>query len=177
MVLSTREKNLATVTAVLVVVAVLITGTYKLLSWAEDSGAQSLAFGVDGLGELLDTLGDIDALKAGNHGIKKQLGNEKMSCIDESQVAELLKAIEQTGKKLNIKVTNFNPTTRPKSKPLPSLEVQISFDCEFNQLVQFLEQIETGEIAVFVRDLRTGTKNPGQPSLKVSMTVVTYLLT
>ena len=177
MALSAREKNLALVTAVVVVGVVLITGARSLLSWAEGSGAQSLAFGVEGLGELLDTLGEIDALQTGNCEIKKRLGNEEMTCIDSSQVAELLKTIEQIGKKVGIKITNFNPTTRPKSKPLPSLEVQITFECQFNQLVQFLDQIEKAKIAVFVRDLQAGAKDPNQPKLKGGMTLVTYLIT
>ncbi len=176
MAFSERERKLALITALVLVVVVGITGIRQLLSWAGGSGAETLAFETEGLGELLDTLEDIDGLKAENQRLKKRLGNESMICIEDGEISELLKNIEQVGKQSGVKINNFNPTVRPKGKPMPSVEVQIGFECQFNQLVQFLAQIEKSQIASYVRDMRAGLKNPGQPQLNVTMTIATYLV-
>jgi Tfp pilus assembly protein PilO len=174
---SERERKLAGATASLVIVVVLVTGIRGVLSWAGGSGARDLALGAEGLGDLVNTLQDIDALRARNVDLKKRLGNEGMTCIDNTKVSDLLKSIEQTGRRAGLRITIFDPTARPKSKPLPSLEVKVTFECVFNQLVQFLAELEKPEISIFVRDMRTGLKNEGQPQLSVTMTLVTYLVT
>ena len=176
MAFSERERRLALIAGLVFAVVVGISGARRLLTWAGGSGAESLAFGTEGLGELLDTLEDIDNLRSQNERVKKQLGNESMICIDESEISGLLKSIEEVGKRSGVKINNFNPTVRPKGKPMPSVEVKIGFECQFNQLVQFLANIEKPEIALFVRELRAGQKNPGQPQLNVTMTIVTYLV-
>lgn len=177
MALSERESKMAVMTALVLIVVVLLTGVRGLLSWAGGSGAHSLALGTEGLGDLLDTLEDIDALRAKNQKMKERLGNEEMACLDISKDSELLRSIEQTGKRAGLKINIFDPTHKPKSRPLPSLEVKVTFECTFNQLVQFLAQLEKPEMAVFVRDMRAGLKNAGQPQLNVTMTLVTYLVT
>jgi hypothetical protein len=175
MALSPRERTLATVTALVVVVVALITGVRGLLSWAEGSGAHDLAFGTEGLGELLATLDRIDTLEKTNQEIKKSLGNERMNCIDVGKTAELLRIISEAGGRCGMRVTNFNPTPRQKSKPLPSLEVQIAFECQYEQLVRFVDQLDRIEIPVFIQALRVNCKQPGQPQLAGTMTIVTYV--
>jgi hypothetical protein len=176
MALSDRERKLATMTVTVVVVVVLVTGIHGLLSWAGGSGARSLAVGTEGLGDLLGTLENIDALRTKNQDLKKQLGNEEIICIDNGKVSELLRSIETSGRQSGLRINIFDPTERPKSRPMPSLEVKVTFDCRFNQLVQFLAQLERPEIAVFVRDMRAGRKDAGQSNLSVTMTLVTYLV-
>ena len=177
MALAEREKKLAIMTASLLIVVVLVTGFRGLLSWAGGSGAHSLALGAEGLGGLINTLEDIDALRAENREIKRKLGNEEMACIDSSEVSELLKTIESTGRRAGLKINIFDPTHKPKSTPLPSLEVKITFESRFDQLIQFLAQLEKPEMAIFVRDMRAGPKQAGQERLNVTMTLVTYLAT
>ncbi|HPO09041.1 MAG TPA: hypothetical protein PLZ55_10265, partial [bacterium] len=140
MALSSREKTLATATALVLVVVVLITGIRGLLSWAEGSGAHDLALGTEGLGDLLATLDTIDTLEKTNQEIKKSLGNENSKCIGTGQVVEILNILGEAGGRCGVKITTFNPTTREKSKPLPSLELQIAFECQYEQLVRFVDQ-------------------------------------
>lgn len=172
---SEREKRLAVVTALLVVIVVGMTGVRALISWAGGSGAHSLALGAEGLGDLISTLEEIDSLRARNEQLKRRLGNGNMVCIDYSKVSELLKNVENTARRSGLKISTLDPTHRPKSKPIPSVEVKVTFECVFKQLVRFLAQLEKPDFAIFVRDLRVSQKNEGQPQLTVQMTLVTYL--
>ncbi len=172
--LSEREQRLAKITAIAAAIGILFMGWGVFFNQADDSAlSENTAVHFS---ELFAQMKDIDTQKVRNNIMRKKLGNKEGNFASENEIIQLIAEIEQVAGRCGVKIKNWDPNTNKRAKPLPRLDIRVSLECQFEQLVKFLDSIRNAKYICQPTSLRSKLKDPQKPDLDVTMTLTTYLL-
>jgi Tfp pilus assembly protein PilO len=172
MALSEREQRLLYITLIVVVIGGIAIG-WGMLKKGTDSVSSETVTRLDTLFEEMDS---VEAQKQRNLLLKNKLGNPHGRFITKTEITPLLAEIEEIAQRSGgVKIKGFNPDLNNKPQPLPKLEVDLNLECRFESLIQFLDNVKTGEYILLPYSLRTSLKDKNRPDLDVHMTLITYV--
>lgn len=172
MAMTAREKNLALITAVVAVIGL----AYIALNLA---GGDDIDMSDETTGRfetLFDQMAALDSQKQTNQLLRKRLGGLEGRFITETEVGDLYAAIEKVAGQSGVQVNNYSSLVNRRAKPMPALEANLSIECQFMQLIQFIDNLKNADIAMTPTNLRASLKDPNQPNLQVQLTLSTYLM-
>ncbi|MBI1390851.1 MAG: type 4a pilus biogenesis protein PilO [bacterium] len=173
MAMSEREKKLALATAVVMVVGLSYIGL-KVMSSGDSVEVSAATAGR--FQTLFDQMEDVENQKDKNQTLRKSIGNLQGKFISEKDISELYAEIEQLAGRSGVQVKNISNVTNRRAKPMPRLEANLSMECQFQQLIQFLDNLKTSKLMLQPLDVRAQLKDPNQPNLQIQLTLVTYLM-
>lgn len=169
--LSSREQKLVIATVVVAIVGGLYIGGAMLFS--SDSSTEVSDATASRFQDVLEKIDNIDQQKSTNSNLKKRLGNTNATFPSgEEIINELYQIAGQSG--VQLKGTSQNTNT--KAKPFPSVDIRITLECQYPQLIQFFAKLKSAGILLQPSSMKIQLKDPNQPNLDVQMTVTTYLL-
>jgi Tfp pilus assembly protein PilO len=172
--LSEREKRLAMITLPVAIVGILLMG-WKVMFSQSDQARISQAT-AERFEELFVKIKNVEAQKSQNRQLRKKLGIEKGEFVSENDVLKMVAEIEQVAGQSGVQIKNWDPNVNKRAKPLAQLDIKITMECQFTQLVSFFTNLRKSKYACQPMELRARLKDPQQPNLEVSMTLTTYLL-
>ncbi len=172
--LSSREQKLFIATAAAAIIGGLYIGGSLLLS--SGPGTEVSEATASRFEDVLQKIDSIDQQKTNNGNLKKRLGNESGKFVDENGVSKITSQLYQTAGQSGVQLKVVSPNINQRAKPYPSVDVRMSFECQFNQLIQFLTHLKKADIILQPQSMKMQLQDPNQPKLDVQMTVTTYLL-
>lgn len=171
--LSPREQRLFVITLVIVGFGLLYIG-YNLFSNIEDADLSASTQGR--FVELFEKIHTVDDQKRRNANLRERLGNTQGEFISETQVGKLFVEIERLAGRHNVNVQNITTRINQRATPMPSLEVDLTMQCQFEQLIAFLDSLRSAQVVVQPASLRTSLSDPNQPNLQVQLKLKTFLI-
>lgn len=172
--LSSREQKLVVATAVVAVVCGLYIGIQTLLS--TDTGTEISDAAASQFHDVLEKIDNIDKQKSVNFNLKKRLGNGKGFFVTDKETSRVVSEIEKVAGQSGVQLKGQSPTTNKRAKPFPSVDVRMSMECEFPQLITFFSNLKKAEIVLQPSSLKVQLKDPNQNKLEVQLTVTSYFL-
>lgn len=172
--LSEREKRLAMIALPIALIGILLVVWSFVFNQADDTAVSQAT--AERFEDLFVKIKNVETQKSQNLILRKKLGNEKGEFITEKDVLKMVAEIEQTAGNSGVQIKNWDPNVNKRSKPLAQLDIKVSLECQFTQLIAFLNAIRNAKYVCQPTALRTKLKDPNQPNLEVSMTLTTYLL-
>lgn len=171
--LSEREKRLALITGIVALVGLsyIVYGLLQNAEVEEVSAATAERFD-----DLFETLNTIDQQKAENANLRDRFGNQQGEFLRENEQAKLFAEIERISGQSGIQLKNISTRTDNRTKPMPTLEIEMAFECQFQQLLNFFRQVRTAQVLLQPQGLRVSLINPNQPNLTVQLNLITYIL-
>ena len=157
MALSERDKRLMYIWAGIVGVFILYMGWRYFFSPA-DEGSISKTTAIQ-LESLFQKINSVEDQKSKNAVLRKKLGNEQGSFIISTEKNKLLTELEQVGGQSGVQIKGYSPIENNRSKPLPSVEVKINFECQFDQLINFLTNIQKAKYIVQITAIKVSLKD------------------
>ncbi len=172
--LSNRDKRLLIITLVILVIGVIYIGS-KLMS----NGAQDTVVSAETekrFEDLFDKMANVEEQKSQNLLLRKKIGNERGKFVSEKEISKFLAEIESVGGRSGVTISGYSPSVNRRSRPLASLEVKVNFQCQFNNLVQFLNNVREANLLMQPSTLKVSLKDKNKPDLEGQVTLITYLL-
>ncbi len=171
---SEREQRLLKITAILGALFILFMGWNLLFNQTGDAAlSEDTAVHFE---DLFAQMQNIETQKVRNHMLRKKLGNKEGHFASEKEIIQLIAEIEKVAGSSGVKMKNWDPNTNKRAKPLPRLDIRVTLECKFEQLIKFLDNIRNAKYICQPTSLRTKLKDPKKPDLDVTMTLTTYLL-
>jgi Tfp pilus assembly protein PilO len=174
MALTDREKRLVQITLIAAVIGCLLIG-YRVISNSLSDTSVS-----DETANRLETLfvkmNNVDDQKNRNMIIKNNLGNPHGEMVSSSELLKVMTELEELSQRSQVKITTYTPNINTRSKPLAKLEIKLSMECKFEQLIKFLSELKRGKYILQPATIKTSLKDRNKPDLEVQMTVLTYLV-
>jgi len=174
MAFSEREKQLGLITAVVAVVGVIYFGWHLLT--AETANSEVSSATAERFEELFVKMNNVDAQKNRNLLLRKKIGSMEGTFGGQKEVSNLIAEIEKVAGSSGVQIKNWSPNINTRSKPLASLEVKITLQCRFEQLITFLNNLRTAKYLFQPTAIKASLKDKNKPELDVAMTVVSYLI-
>ena len=174
MALSERDKQLLPIWLGIMGVVLLILGWRYFLSPA-DEGNISKTTAIQ-LESLFQKINSVEDQKSKNATLRKKLGNEQGAFIISSEKNKLLTELEQIGGQSGVQIKGYSPVENNRSKPLPSLEIKINFECQFEQLITFVTNIQKAKYILQISGVKVSLKDKNRPDLDVQMSLNTFLV-
>lgn len=174
MTFSEREKRLLLITVAAALLGVLILGWKFVSNQIVDSTVSEAT--AERFEDLFAKIKNVESQKNANLLLRKKLGNESGEFIGEDEILKLIAEIEQVAGKSGVQMKNWNPTINKRTKPLAQLDVKVNLECQFDQLINFFNNLRSAKYICQPVALRTKLKDANQPNLEVSMTLTTYLV-
>ncbi|MGC9327337.1 MAG: type 4a pilus biogenesis protein PilO, partial [Candidatus Hinthialibacter sp.] len=119
---------------------------------------------------------NVETQKSRNQLLRQKLGSMDGEFIGENEVLALVAELEQTAGSSGVQIKNWDPNINKRAKPFAQLDLKISLECQFEQLIQFLNAVRRAKYICQPTALRVKLKDQKQPNLDVSLTLSTYLL-
>lgn len=173
MALSKREQNLLLVTAAVAVIGFASIG-WGLLS--RDTGSEVSSATAERFEELFAKMGNVDTQKNRNLLLRKKIGNMEGTFAGEKDVSILIAELEKTAQQSGIQIKNWSPSVNSRAKPFAQLDIKITIECKFDQLIKFLDNVRTAKYLLQPTSIKASLKDKNKPELDVAMTLGTYLL-
>ncbi len=172
--LSEREKKLGIATLIALVIGLTAIG-YKLIkdSMMDSPISESTAIHFE---DLFEKIHSVEEQKKQNNVYRKQIGNETGTFADENSMSQLFAELSQVGQKSQFKIKSMDPNLNARANPLPKMDIRISAECKFEDLIQFLDNLRSAKYLMQPTNIRMSLKDKNRPDLQVQMTVSTYLL-
>ena len=137
--ISEREKRLVLITLIVGAVGLSFAGWKFLSSEVTDTTVSEAT--AERFDDLFIKIKNVEAQKSRNALIRKKLGNEQGDFIKETEVSNFVAEIEQVAGNSGVGIKNWDPTVNKRTKPLAQLDLKVSLECQFEQLIQFLRNI------------------------------------
>lgn len=169
-----REKHLALATLVVAIIGVSFMAWKVLSNQVADTAVSEAT--AERFEDLFAKIKNVETQKNRNQLLRKKLGSKTGGFISEDDVLQLVAELEQVAGSSGVQIKNWDPNINKRAKPLAQLDVKISLECQFSQLIQFLNAIRGAKYICQPTAMRVKLKDQKQPNLEVSLTLSTYLL-
>jgi len=174
MAFSKREQRLAWITAAVAAAAVLMWSGKQIYSRISDSSVSNAT--QQQFLELFNMMEDVDAQKTRNLALRKKLGNEKGTFIQKNEAHKFVAALEQTAGMSGMQIKSYSYNENLRTRPMPRLDVKVTMQCQYEQLIQFLDNLRNCSIVCQVASIKSSLQDKNRPDLDVQLTVSTYLI-
>ena len=172
--MSERDKRLLLITAGILVVGVIYIGSHLVSAQIEDSTVSEQT--EKRLEDLFAKMSNVETQKSRNLLLRKKIGNEQGGFVGEKEISKLLAEIEQISGQSGIRVKGYSPTVNPRSRPFPTVEIKVSIECRFEQLISFFDNLKKSKILIQAGSLKAGLKDQNNPDLEAQVTLTSYLI-
>lgn len=172
--LSDRDKRLLLITLVVFVIGIGYIGLTLLsrrVETAPVSEATSRRFE-----DLFAKMSNVEALKSRNAILRKKIGNEEGAFVNVKEVSKLIDTLVQLGGQSGVRIKGYNPTINERSRPFASLELKVSLEGPFEQVISFLDNVRKAKYILLPTNIKAGLKDANNPDLEVQVTLLTYLM-
>ncbi|MEW6236739.1 MAG: type 4a pilus biogenesis protein PilO [Candidatus Omnitrophota bacterium] len=174
MAFSKREKRLAWITFASAIAVILMWGGKLISSRISDSSVSSAT--QQQFLELFAMMDNVDEQKTRNLALRNKLGNEKGTFIEKNEAHKFVAALEQTAGMSGMQIKSYSYNENMRTRPMPRLDVKLSMQCQYEQLIPFLDNLRNCSIVCQVTSIKSTLQDKNRPDLDVQLTVSTYLI-
>lgn len=169
-----REKKLLLITVIIGSIGSLYI-IYGLLSETE-APVNMPSMHVEHFNDLYTKIDSVEDQKEQNLVHRKRLGNEKGQFVTERERLLIMQEIEQVAGRSGIKIKGYDPQLNTRAKPMSKMDIQITAECQFDQLIKFLDNLRKSQYIIQPSNMKMALKDKNKPELNVSMTLSALLL-